>query len=511
MARQAIRGRRPEAEIDGDRPVIGGEYFFLDMGREQYGDCILCRFGDKTVLIDAGHPSDFDGQSGYQSIPEQLEKLLGAPPFKPTLLVVTHAHNDHIGCLPKMIDAGMLQPQFALVADPDLGFPPGFRDAIDVGEALDPATTAAVQRAVAGVSEEDHSFLKDAELDVFLDLAAKLGGRYRDMLQALEEDGTTIFRWGSSDPQELAPIYQALAGTGFDVIGPSVPHLEVCRDQIIAYAERARDALLDAVPNMVAAATDAAVSAATLYRAVTGPSTAIDILSDRKGQGSALNCQSIVLTFGAGDQKVLLAADMQFHASEVNDLDEEMDDLRRKVVEAGPYRLVKTTHHTSDNGLDTQLWNDLGRPPLLVHSGGLNDDDHPDPEALDALKSLRDAIVFARTDRNGLIAVDPSKNDRSAFKIARGRLNNFRPNPPAHRDISLESAPSALPQEPPSPPAGSNEPVVASEADDAGFIDIIFVRIPDRDGRVAIDGHDIEYLRRSSALRQKTSASWAPG
>ena len=105
--------------------VRGGQYYLLDMGSEQYGDSILCVFGDKTVLIDAGHPSDFDGQDGYDSIPNQIAAILGTqPPFDLTLLVVTHAHNDHIGCLPKMIDANMIKPKFALVADPDLGFPP---------------------------------------------------------------------------------------------------------------------------------------------------------------------------------------------------------------------------------------------------------------------------------------------------------------------------------------------------------------------------------------------------
>ena len=52
---------------------MAAEYFVLDMGREQYGDSILCRFGNKTVLIDAGHPSDFDGQEGYDLLPAQVE------------------------------------------------------------------------------------------------------------------------------------------------------------------------------------------------------------------------------------------------------------------------------------------------------------------------------------------------------------------------------------------------------------------------------------------------------
>src|SRR5262245_6421264 len=173
MAR-AVRGANPlsDTQTSTGPDVAAPEYYLLDMGSEQYGDCILYRLGNKTVLIDAGHPSDFDGQEGYESIPDQLAEILGeGPPFKPTLLVVTHAHNDHIGCLPKMIDAGMIKPKFALVADPDLGFPPGYRDAIGGVEHLDSETARAVQRAVAVVAEEDHSFLNDRELDAFLDLA----------------------------------------------------------------------------------------------------------------------------------------------------------------------------------------------------------------------------------------------------------------------------------------------------------------------------------------------------
>src|SRR3954454_20857528 len=79
------------------RKRAGAEYYLLDVGSQQYGDCIFCRFGNKTVLIDGGHSSDFAGQSGYDSIPAQIEQILGhKPPFDLTLLVVTHAHSDHI-------------------------------------------------------------------------------------------------------------------------------------------------------------------------------------------------------------------------------------------------------------------------------------------------------------------------------------------------------------------------------------------------------------------------------
>jgi len=518
MANATARpAQSPTRTASDARPAAAGDgkYYLLDMGGEQYGDSILCVFGDKTVLIDAGHPSDFDGQEGYDSIPDQIAAILGSgPPFDITLLVVTHAHNDHIGCLPKMIDADMIKPKYALVADPDLGFPPGYRDAIDGVEALDNETAVAVQRAVAALSEEDHSFLSDAELASFLDATSTLGMRYRSMLAKLGRSGTKILKWGVDDPTKLAPIYEALAGTGFDVIGPSVPHLEICRDQTIAYSKNSRDALLDGIEESKARGQDVTFSSVSLYRAAVEPGASTDVLLDRKGQGSSINCQSIVLKFGEGDRKVLLAADMQFHDPEVDGLDEEMADLRSKVVAAGPYKFIKTTHHTSYNGIDPELWNELGKPPLVVHSGGLRDDKHPEPGALNAFKELTRQITFARTDHNGKISVDPRRDDRDAITISRGRYNDFTPNPkPRARDIAQSIAAN-------SPPtiSGVRQFVVEGEysgttAGEPSFVDIVMVRIPYQDGSVSIDGRKIEisgrgkqyfgYPRREAQSKQR--------
>src|SRR3954447_1105015 len=98
------------------------EIYFLDVGQEKYGDCILCKEGNQTVLIDGAHPGDWQGREGHRSIPDQLEELLGQPPFKVSLLVVTHVHSDHIGCLPTLIDRNVIRPTWALVADEKLGF-----------------------------------------------------------------------------------------------------------------------------------------------------------------------------------------------------------------------------------------------------------------------------------------------------------------------------------------------------------------------------------------------------
>src|SRR5262245_10800722 len=93
----------------------------LDMGRERYGDCVLAEIGGRSIMIDGGHPGDWQARHGFPSIPDQLEEILGhAAPFRINLLVVTHCHTDHIGCLPTLVENGLLKVQWALVADEKL-------------------------------------------------------------------------------------------------------------------------------------------------------------------------------------------------------------------------------------------------------------------------------------------------------------------------------------------------------------------------------------------------------
>ena len=92
----------------------------LDVGPKEYGDAVLCQFGDVSVLIDGAHPGDQIGKEGHESIPDQIGRLLNQTqtPYRVTLLMVSHAHEDHIGCLPNLVANNLLEADFAFVTDP---------------------------------------------------------------------------------------------------------------------------------------------------------------------------------------------------------------------------------------------------------------------------------------------------------------------------------------------------------------------------------------------------------
>ena len=416
-----------------------GKYYVLDMGSEKYGDSLLCVFGTTTVLIDGGHRSDYAGQSGFDSIPKQLSELLSTQsPFKISLLIVTHCHADHIGALPQMVANGDLVPEWALVADEKLGFG---RTSDGGGQDSYDAASDAVQRVVAALREEPQPDLSDSELDRFLEDAVTLEQRYKDMLKALSDRGTRLLRYGRDKTVDLESQF---ASTGIKVLGPTQDHLVLCADAIAKYTKDTVDAVRSAM------ASDAALSERNLYRqlATTRP---ISDLADRIGKGAALNDQSIVLRFGPSADYVLLAGDMQFAQPEVPGLDDEMAKLLKEVNNAGPYKFIKLTHHSSYNGLDEAILNYWSATKLFAHTGGQKDPDHPDPGSLQLLKTNRSRLnfAFARTDRNGRIAVDT----RNGFTVSRGRLNDFTENtgassggdvqrPPAHQ-IEITEMPPA--------------------------------------------------------------------
>lgn len=193
---------------DGREPRL----YLLDMGSEKYGDCVLCQVGDRTILIDGGHPGDWRGRGGYESIPQQLEEVLGhGPPFRVALLVVTHCHSDHIGCLPALVEKGILESEWALVADEKMGF----------GRAADyvpPDAPSPADRLAAILREEDYTRSTDDELIAFLSDAATLENRYQSMLNKLEQGGARVVRYGRNNHDDLQA---AFSDFGLELLGPS--------------------------------------------------------------------------------------------------------------------------------------------------------------------------------------------------------------------------------------------------------------------------------------------------
>ena len=95
--------------------------YLLDMGERDYGACIACRYGDRSLLVDGAHKRDLDYPDGAEAVLTQLERVFGhGPPFHVSLLVVTHCHDDHVGCLPELVGRGYLTADWALVADEHL-------------------------------------------------------------------------------------------------------------------------------------------------------------------------------------------------------------------------------------------------------------------------------------------------------------------------------------------------------------------------------------------------------
>ena len=394
----------------------------LDVGTEKYGDCLVCELGDRKILIDGAHAGDYKDRGDRPSIPSQLEELFGhAAPFKFDLLVVTHCHADHIGCLPTLVAQDTIEAEWALLADETLGFgrsqdfqpPPD--DALTISDKL-----------AAALREEDYSHLPDDELEHVLEDLATLESRYGDMLAALDQKGTKLVRYDGTGTHKA--LEAAFKDFGLKVLGPTAAHLKICSQAIARFNDRSS--------SDVARMADADL--ASIYRSIVSQPDAAGA-EDRPGKGAALNDQSIVLKLSVGGATALLAGDMQFAKPEISGITASMKTLRQSVKAAGPYRFIKLTHHSSYNGFDDSLLQDWSPTNHYAHTGGLNDADHPDPGVLQLLDQNTARLQWARTDRNGKITVTfPA--DGPNFEIAFGKLNDPTPNGDAISQVAPATA-----------------------------------------------------------------------
>jgi glyoxylase-like metal-dependent hydrolase (beta-lactamase superfamily II) len=121
----------------------------LDVGAIEYGDSILIQAGGLTALIDGGKSASGTTTTAqvlgdtitHKPLDTQVRELLGGTEVD--LLVVTHCHSDHIGCLPRLFAEERLSCKFALLADAQLGY------GISAGSDLLPDFQNSTERATA--------------------------------------------------------------------------------------------------------------------------------------------------------------------------------------------------------------------------------------------------------------------------------------------------------------------------------------------------------------------------
>jgi beta-lactamase superfamily II metal-dependent hydrolase len=386
----------------------------LDVGKEKYGDCILCEFGNTTVLIDGAHPKDGAGTPGHISIPDQLATILGhQPPFGVSLLTVTHAHKDHIGCLPGLVTDGRLSADFALVADPKLGWG---RPERHVARPLDAANR--VSLLVAALSEEPHADLQtDAEFSDFLTEEIDLEPRYNGMVDSLVAAGTHVVRFGRDDPARLLSAFNDI---GMQIVGPSDEHLIRCGELIAQQTQeltRLAEDLLDREPSL---------SMLAAYQKLLRSTD--DEVEALLNVAAVRNLMSLLVVFEVEGRNFLFTGDMQFNHPGVGELKLHVAELNDIIDAAAPYDLVKIAHHGSDDAFDEEIFEGLGTE--TVNFGictGESSTDHPHKNVLTLLEKHSDRITWVRTDRNRLSTFSFTEG-RAPVSTEEGHTNDPTPN-----------------------------------------------------------------------------------
>ena len=442
---------------------------FLDMGRTKYGDCLLLQAGEFTVLIDGGHAGDMVSREGFESIPAQLERLLGAAaPWNVSLLVVTHTHDDHIGCLPKLVAQGLLTADRALVADEGLGW--GHRDdpAHDALSAISPSA----RRLIAALREEPRpDRTTDREVAEFLEDAGGLEGAYAAMLQTLHDQGTVIVRHGRDD---TAALVAALAPLGMKILGPTTLHLVKCAQVI----EQDSMAILQQLGDRASDGTDDEDQEIDLYRQL---SSSADAVADAGRLGAAINDQSIILLFQIAGRKLLLTGDMQFFEPGVSGLADEMTALRAAVAAEAPFDFYKIGHHGSQNAFGATVLAELGDTVNFGITGGSNDSGHPATSVLTLLKQHQDEILWLRTDKNGQFRLYGDASGISE-EHDKGSVNNTRKN---IEDSLPVAPPTPAPFVPPNPVVQAPPPQSQPSGPSSDFVEV-HTKVPHVSTKVTI-------------------------
>jgi hypothetical protein len=137
---------------------------------------------------------------------------------------------------------------------------------------------------------------------------------------------------------------------------------------------------------------------------------------------------SIVVTFVADGQRVLLGGDMEFAPDRLPDsrLGGPLRSLRQRITKLAPYGFLKLAHHGSRNGVDEKMLDTLGPSFNIGIVTGSGSENHPNAQVMGLLGARKNRLHWARTDRNGASSIDLSKAGTDAFTITRGELDDER-------------------------------------------------------------------------------------
>jgi beta-lactamase superfamily II metal-dependent hydrolase len=425
----------PEADVASVATV-----HLLDVGPQQYGDALLCLFKNETILIDGAHPGNYKALEGHPPIQEQLGEILSQPAdhLRVSLLMISHAHDDHIGCLPRLVKNGWLAAEWAIVPDPDLGFGRSQTDARP-----DAALDFRSRQVVAALREEPRSAgLSDAQLAEFLSDAVDLESEYGEMIDTLKANGTKVVRFGRDSATTLL---QRFAGVGLELLGPSKEHVVVCAENIL----RKRLDAMNLVRSTVSG--DAVSSPVDVYRRlVAGNIDAADLAR----AGNFVNLQSIVACFAVGGKRFFFAGDMQFVDPQTTNetITAELESLKTKIAARAPFAFFKLCHHGSNNGFDEAILGDIGETRYLGICAGTKSERHPHPETLGLLKKNTERLEWARTDHNGHCTFD-YKAKKTIVTPEKGVLNDAVPNKKLDEVVSASPTALVLPRALPVAPA----------------------------------------------------------
>jgi beta-lactamase superfamily II metal-dependent hydrolase len=372
----------------------------LDVGHVEFSDSLLIEIGGRRILVDGAHSGDLT------QIRSQVTTLLGEANPHIDLLVVTHTHKDHIGCLPKLTKG--LDVEFALVADPRYGWGTTAQG--------DPVAVPAgpIGAAVAGLREEPIPVgLSNAQLEARLQELPALRSDYQAMIDRLQHPtaagatATTVVLHGRDSTAALVKAFKSIELT---ILGPTASQLKACADGIGHHTTQAVDlahAQGEALAN--AGVVGGPDTAATIYRRlIEGIPGLAGASVDR--DGDLVNLQSIVITVRHRGQRILLTGDMELAdpASRTAKIEQGLLKLEARIRKQRPFAVVKVPHHGSPNGLSPAVLGDLGDPATpgtgVTYFGiitGRDSDKHPDLDVLHDIRAAYPGASWARTDRNG--------------------------------------------------------------------------------------------------------------